>query len=103
MAAASISASPYSCFGRKKMRAAAVWVVVAGAVPHPRLAYFLHGGWIAAHGIREDDRLPLMDPVIYTPLSVVGFVLLLYFRKFFVQPQVAWAILNSACSSAAGP
>ena len=46
----------------------------------------------------------LMNPVIYTTASIVGFVLLLVFRKFFTQPQVAWAVLNiSPFRRSAGP
>ena len=56
-------------------------------------AYFLHGSLILPKPIREEVDT-LMNPVIYTTASVVGFVLLLVFRKFFTQPQVAWAILN---------
>ena len=36
----------------------------------------------------------LTGPVSYTLVSVVGFAVLLYWRRFFVQPQVAWAMLN---------
>ena len=57
------------------------------------LAYFLHGNLVLPKGVREAIDA-LMNPVLYTSASIVGFVLLLYFRKFFTQPQVAWAILN---------
>jgi hypothetical protein len=33
-------------------------------------------------------------PILYTVLSVAGFVALLYFRRFLTQPLVAWVILN---------
>ncbi len=35
-----------------------------------------------------------MGPILYTGLSVVGFVLFLYFRRFFTEPPVAWTIFN---------
>ena len=48
---------------------------------------------ILSKSVREEVDT-LMNPVLYTTASIVGFVLLLVFRKFFTQPQVAWAILN---------
>ena len=34
-----------------------------------------------------------MNPVSYFVLAVVGLAAVLYFRKFFTEPVVAWAIL----------
>ncbi len=36
----------------------------------------------------------LMGPITYSTLSVVGFIAVLYFRRFFTQPAVAFLILN---------
>ena len=33
-------------------------------------------------------------PILYTTLSVAGFLLFLYYRKFLTYPTVAWAIMN---------
>jgi hypothetical protein len=33
-------------------------------------------------------------PILYTVLSVAGFVLFLMFRRFLTEPSVAWTILN---------
>jgi len=35
-----------------------------------------------------------MGPIVYTALSVLGFIAVLYWRRFFTQPAVAFAILN---------
>ncbi len=35
-----------------------------------------------------------MNPVVYTSVSVVAFVRVLVYRRFYVRPQVAWAALN---------
>jgi len=35
-----------------------------------------------------------MDPTVYSVGSVVMFVVMFYFRNFFVKPAVAWALLN---------
>ena len=65
-------------------------------------AYFLHGNLILSKSVREEVDT-LMNPVLYTTASIVGFVLLLVFRKFFTQPQIAWASSISAFSPSAGP
>jgi uncharacterized membrane protein len=80
-------------FRARKPAAGAVWCVVAALALMHAFAYFLHGSLILPKPIREEVDT-LMNPVIYTTASVVGFILLLVFRKFFTQPQVAWALLN---------
>jgi hypothetical protein len=83
----------YWCYSAKKMLAGAIWAAVGGIFLIHSIAYFGHAQWILPIGLRETiDNLT--GPVIYTTLSVVGFALLLYFRKFFVQPHVAWAMLQ---------
>jgi hypothetical protein len=49
--------------------------------------------WVVPHGIR-DAVDAFMGPVSYFVVSVVGFVLFLYFRRFLTLPGVAWSILN---------
>ena len=36
----------------------------------------------------------MTGPVMYTSLSIILFAVMLYFRKFFTSPNVAFAILN---------
>ena len=77
----------------RKPRAAIAWLVVAGVGLMHALGYFLHGQLILPKPIREEIDT-LMNPVLYTTASVVGFALVLILRKYVVRPQVAWAILN---------
>jgi hypothetical protein len=70
-----------------------LWGAVGGVYLIHAGAYFLHQGWVLPLGLREGiDRLT--GPVMYTTLSIVGFAVLLYFRRFFTDPQVGLAILN---------
>ena len=83
----------YWFYGPKKIVSALLWAAVGVVFLIHTIAYFAHVGWVLPIGIREAiDNVT--GPVVYTTLSIIGFVLLLYFRKFFVQPHVAWAILQ---------
>ncbi len=83
----------YWWYGAKKPAAGAVWAAVGALFLIHSIAYFAHLGWLLPIGVRDavDEAT---GPVVYTTLSIVAFILLLYFRKFFVQPHVAWAILQ---------
>jgi hypothetical protein len=70
-----------------------LWTVVA-------VVFLIHVGLYFA---KSGPELPpaakylvdqLMGPVSYTTLSVIAFIALLWFRKFFTNPFVAWGILN---------
>ena len=80
-------------FKTAKATAALVWAAVAGLFLLHAAAYAAHLGWVLPKSIREAVDL-LMGPVLYTMMSVVLFVLVLVFRRFFTNPQVAWAGLN---------
>ena len=73
---------------------ATLWYGVAGLFLLHGIAYLFQVGWIIPLWFRE-----IVDaatgPISYTVLSVVGFAVVLYWRKFFVQPLVAWALLNA--------
>jgi hypothetical protein len=63
-------------------------------------AYLAHLGWALPAALRTETT-DLMGawggqagPISYTALSVIGFVALLYWRRFLTQPLVAWIILN---------
>src|SRR5262249_31268465 len=94
VAAANVGFAAAYWFGANKRRDVALtWLAVAGLFVFHAVAYFLHVGWVIPRGIREAvDRFT--GPVSYTVLAAVGFAALLYWRKFFVRPQVGWAILN---------
>jgi len=70
-----------------------IWAAVAGVFLVHAVIYLIHQGGRIPPGLTETvDKL--MGPVTYTTLSVIGFVLLLVYRKFFTQPTVAIAGLN---------
>jgi hypothetical protein len=77
----------------KKPQAALLWTVVAALFLVHSFAYFWHLDWVLSASLRSGIDW-LMGPVIYSTISVVGFILVLVYRRFFVEPQVAWAILN---------
>jgi hypothetical protein len=80
-------------FRTKKFTPALVWTAVALLFLIHAAAYFAHLGWTVSPALTGAvDRM--MGPVTYTMLSIVGFALMLTFRRFFVQPNVIWAILN---------
>jgi hypothetical protein len=73
-------------------RAAAVWGGVGVLFLLHAFAYGVHRGWVMPAGLREAvDRAT--GPVTYTILSIIAFTALLYWRRFFTNPQVAWAAL----------
>ncbi len=77
----------------RKPAIGAAWTLVALVFLIHALGNFSHFGWVLPKAIREGiDRM--MGPVVYTTLSIVLFAVMLYFRKFFTNPQVAWAVLN---------
>jgi hypothetical protein len=77
----------------RQQQAALLWAAVTGIFVIHALAYFAHASWTMPAWLRGGIDW-LMGPVIYTTLSIVGFVLMLVFRRIVVRPQVAWAILN---------
>ncbi|HWG46755.1 MAG TPA: hypothetical protein VN688_28590 [Gemmataceae bacterium] len=80
-------------YGVKKLAAAAIWAAVGALFLIHCVGYFAHLGWSLPFGIREAvDQAT--GPVVYTMLSIVGFIVLLVFRRFFVQPNIAWALLQ---------
>jgi hypothetical protein len=87
-------AAYYHCVAQpRKTNIAAIWYSVAGLFLLLALAYFLGAGWVMPQGIRDAVDW-FTGPISYTVLSISAFAALLYWRKFFVQPQVAWAGLN---------
>jgi hypothetical protein len=77
----------------KRPGVAGAWAAVAAVFVLHAVAYGLHKGWVIPLGLRAGVDA-FTGPVSYTMLSIVSFVVLLYGRRFFVQPQVAWAMLN---------
>jgi hypothetical protein len=80
-------------FRRKDAPSALIWTGVAVIFLIHMVVYFLHLGWVLSPAL-ADAIDNMTGPVIYTTLSVVGFAVVLIWRRFFTKPQVAWAILN---------
>lgn len=79
---------------------AIVWYAVAGVFLLHALAYgVFHAGWVIPRMITESSDVVLsgnLGATIYTTGSFLAFAVLLYFRRFFVQPQVAWSLLMAS-------
>jgi hypothetical protein len=64
------------------------------------VAYLIHAGWSLPEGFRSftTDLMGAYGgqagPILYTVLSVAGFVALLYWRRFLTEPSIAWVLLN---------
>jgi hypothetical protein len=77
-----------------KKDVATAWYAVAAVFAAHAVAYGLFGvSWTMPQGVRDVINF-LTGPITYTVLSIVAFAALLYWRKFFVNPQVAWTALN---------
>ncbi len=83
----------YYVWGNRKPGLAALWGAVGGLFLLHFILYAAHSGpALPSAGKAAVDFL--MGPVTYSTLSVVAFILFLVFRRFFVNPQVAWAVLD---------
>jgi hypothetical protein len=87
-------------YSAKRTAAAAFWALVSGVFLIHAFLYLSHSGPVLSRSVRDFTTGFMglyggqMGPILYVTLSIVGFVLLLYFRRFFVRPSVAWAILQ---------
>jgi hypothetical protein len=90
----------YWCYGARKMLSGVIWAAVGVVFLLHSIAYFGHAQWVLPVGLRAFTTWFMglyggqMGPILYVTLSILGFLVLLYYRKFFVQPHVAWAILQ---------
>jgi hypothetical protein len=85
----------YWFYGRKDRKQTALWAAVTGLFLVHAFVYLSGAGedWI----LWQDARNFLdavMNPVSYFILAVAGFGLLIYFRKAWTAPPIAWALLN---------
>lgn len=78
---------------KKNPLQAAVWAVVAGIFLIHALAYLGQASWVIPGGIKHAVDY-LMGPVTFFVGSVAGLAALLYWRKWFTEPVVAWAVLQ---------
>src|SRR5262249_40007564 len=85
----------YWFYGRKDRKQTAIWTTVTGLFLIHALVYLSGAGqhWIMWEGGRHILDA-IMNPVSYLILAVVGFALVIYFRKGWTKPVVAWTLLN---------
>src|SRR2546422_334102 len=83
----------HAFFSAKNVVKAAAWGAVALLFLIHSGAYYGHAGWVLPQGIRDAVDF-VIGPVLYTSASIALFVVMLVFRRFFVKPDVAWAVLN---------
>src|SRR5262245_26453867 len=83
----------YNYHVSKKRGEAALWGLVAGVFLIHAAAYFSHLGWALPVSIKNGVDW-LIGPVTYFVGATAAFAILLYFRKFFTEPIVAWSALN---------
>jgi hypothetical protein len=83
----------YYFFGPKDVARAGLWALFTVLFLIHSGAYFAHAGWVLPQSIRDTvDKI--VGPVVYTSTAVGLFAVMLYFRRFFVRPEVALTILN---------
>jgi hypothetical protein len=87
-------------YAAKNKAAALLWAIVSGVFLVHAFLYLSHSGPVLSRGVRDFTTGFMglyggqMGPIIYVTLSIVGFIVLLYFRRFFVRPNIAWAVLQ---------
>jgi hypothetical protein len=82
----------YHHYQTKNKTQVAIWGAVGAFFAFMSVAYFGHFGWSLSHSIKAFvDRV--MNPVSYFGISVLALAAVLYFRRFFTNPIVAWSIL----------
>lgn len=85
---------------RKNMVQTTVWGIVSGVYLIHALAYFAHAGWMLPEGFRTwtTEVMGMYNgqagPILYTLISLIGFVLFFRYAKFFTEPIMAWWLLN---------
>jgi hypothetical protein len=90
----------YQFFYRRNQLQTAIWLAVCAVFLIHALAYFMRAGWVLPQGTRDATTQLMagmggqLGPILYTLLSVLGFVLFLRYRRFLTEPLVAWAILD---------
>src|SRR5262249_13060626 len=84
----------YWFHARKNRMQAALWGAVTGLFLVHAGVYLSGAGehlilWQGARNALD----AIVNPVSYFVLAAVGFALMLYFRKTWTQPAIAWALL----------
>jgi hypothetical protein len=89
----------YQYRARKDVAQTAIWSAVTGLFLIHAIAYFARLDWMLPAGWRDITTNIMgamggqLGPILYTALSIIAFVLFLYFRRTLTEPSVAWGIL----------
>jgi hypothetical protein len=90
----------YLWFFTKDRRASLFWAAVAAIFLIHAGAYFAGLNWVLAQSIRDATTRLMgamggqLGPILYSTLSVVGFIVFLRYREFLTEPFVAWLIFD---------
>jgi hypothetical protein len=82
----------YCFYSLKNFLQTIVWVAVAGLFLLHAGAYFLHLGWMIPDSVQNAVNF-VMNPVSYFVVACAALFVLLYFRRIFTDPMVAWSLL----------
>src|SRR5216684_3710137 len=90
----------YQFYVKRDTRLSLLGVLLGAVFAIHALAYLTHHGWELPSGLRAFTTSLMgamggqAGPILYSTLSVLGFILFLYYRKTLTEPAVAWTILN---------
>src|SRR5262245_1901965 len=100
--ALNVGYAAYQYYARGDLKQTAIWGGVAALFLVHALLYLARVPLVLP-AIFTDTTTWLMGlyggqagPILYVCLSVIGFIALLRFRKFFTEPAVAWAVFNAS-------
>lgn len=82
----------YQYYERKNTTQALIWGIVAAVFGIHAVAYLAHFGWPIFPWLQHFVDW-VMGPVTYFLLAILGFTLVLVFRRIATEPVVAWTIL----------
>src|SRR5436305_5070015 len=90
----------YWAYFAKDRKQTTIWSVVTAIFLLHAVLYFVGKGPALPEGLKEFTTTLMgrhggqAGPILYVMLSVIAFIALLRFRKFFAMPVVAWAVLD---------
>src|SRR5882724_4874534 len=92
VAAMNLGFAAYFWSALKNIAQAVLWLAVAALFLLHAVAYFAHLGWVIPEVVQESVNY-VMNPVSYFVVACAFLFVLLFFRKFFTDPIVAWTLL----------